>query len=141
MARIILELPAVFSFTTDIPVTINYINYGAHVGNDSMLSILHEARIRLLKSHGFSELNIDGLGLIITDVAVVYKAEAYQGDNLEVRIAVQDPNKYGCDFFYQVIHKDSGKEIARAKTGCVFFDYNAKKVSEAPKSFKDLFFN
>ncbi len=55
MARIKLELPEHFEFTTRIPIRITDINYGGHAGNDSMLSIIHEARVQFLKHYDFEE--------------------------------------------------------------------------------------
>ena len=46
MARVKLELPAQFNFRTNIPIRIQDLNYGNHVGNDAILSIMHEARLR-----------------------------------------------------------------------------------------------
>ena len=48
MARIKLTLPENFNFSTNIEVRITDINYGGHLGNDSVLEIIHEARIRML---------------------------------------------------------------------------------------------
>lgn len=63
MARLTLELPEHFAFYTEITVSIRDINYGGHLGNDAVLGLAHEARLRYLKSLGFSELDIGGLGL------------------------------------------------------------------------------
>ncbi|MFZ0610783.1 MAG: thioesterase family protein [Desulfobacterales bacterium] len=135
MARIAIPLPEVFSFTTDIQVRIGDINYGNHLGNDALLSLVHEARVRFLQSLGFSELNIAGSGLMLTDAAIVYKSQAFYGDLLTVFMAVGDFNKYGCDFFYKVTQKTSGKEVAHAKTGAVFFDYSHQKMVAVPAAF------
>ena len=132
MARIKIELPETFLFSTEIPVRIGDINYGNHLGNDAVLSIIHEARLRFLTSQGLSELNIGGLGLIITDAAIVYKSEAFYGDILIVEVGLGDFNKYGCDFFYRLLNQKTGAEIAIAKTGIVFFDYNTRKVRSRP---------
>ena len=51
-------------------VRISDINYGNHLGNDSLVSIIHEARILWLKSLNYTELNIEGTGLIMSDLAV-----------------------------------------------------------------------
>ena len=40
MNRVSLHLPENFSFSTEIPIRITDVNYGGHVGNDSILSIL-----------------------------------------------------------------------------------------------------
>ncbi|MEN8691464.1 MAG: thioesterase family protein [Desulfobacterales bacterium] len=135
MARIELNLPKTFAFSTDVRVRISDINYGNHLGNDALLSLVHEARLQFLQSRGFSELDIDGCGLILTDAVIVYKSQGFHGDLLTILAAVGDFNKYGCDFFYKVIRKNGGKEVARAKTGIVFFDYNRQKMVPVPAAF------
>ena len=135
MARIELNLPKTFAFSTDVRVRISDINYGNHLGNDALLSLVHEARMQFLQSRGFSELDIDGCGLILTDAVIVYKSQGFHGDLLTILAAVGDFNKYGCDFFYKVIRKNGGKEVARAKTGVVFFDYNRQKMVPVPAAF------
>ena len=139
MARIELNLPDDFSFSTDVRVRISDINYGNHLGNDALLSLVHEARLQFLQSRGFSELDIDGCGLILTDAVILYKSQGFHGDLLSILAAVGDFNKYGCDFFFKVIQKNSGKEVARAKTGIVFFDYNRQKMAPVPAAFLDAF--
>lgn len=139
MARIKLDLPEKFDFSTEIRVRINDINYGGHLGHDSVLTLTHEARVRLLSSYGFTEGNIDGPGLIVSDAVIVYKSEAFYGEILLIEIAVLDFSQYGCDFVYKLTQKENGKEVARAKTGIVFFDYEKRKVAPVPEKFKSLF--
>ena len=139
MARSELKLPDDFSFSTDVRVRISDINYGNHLGNDALLSLVHEARLQFLQSRGFSELDIDGCGLILTDAVILYKSQGFHGDLLTILAAVGDFNKYGCDFFFKIIQKNSGKELARAKTGIVFFDYNRQKMASVPAAFLDAF--
>ena len=67
------------------------------------------------------------LGFIMVDVAIEYKGEAFYGDVLHVQLGVADPSKYGFDVAYH-IHNQTGKEIARAKTGMLCFDYNTHKL-------------
>ena len=66
MARIKIDLPEKFSFTTSIPVRITDINYGDHVGNDTILSLLHEARVQFLKTFGYKEMEFEGVGMIMS---------------------------------------------------------------------------
>ena len=88
MARLNLTLPEKILATIKIPVRINDINYGNHLGNHSLVSILHEARMQWLSGGGFSELDIKGSGLIMTELAVEYKAESFYGDVLSIAISV-----------------------------------------------------
>ncbi|MGB5062133.1 MAG: thioesterase family protein [Candidatus Competibacter sp.] len=139
MARIKLDLPADFPFATELRVRVTDINYGGHMGNDSLLGLLHEARVRFLAHFGLKELDIFGLGLIMADSVIVYKSEAFPGEVLKIAVTVVDFNKYGCDFAYRVTERASGREVARAKTGVVFFDYQKRAVQPVPQSFLDLF--
>ncbi len=136
MARIKIELPEEFLFSTEIKVRITDLNYGGHLGNDKMLTLLHEARVDFIHHLGFEgELNIGGLGIIVTDAVIVYKSEVFHNDLLKIEVGIGDFNKYGCDLFYRVTNVDSGKEVARAKTGIAFFNYETRKIAEVPEEF------
>ena len=139
MARIKLDLPADFPFATELRVRITDVNYGGHMGNDALLGLLHEARVRFLAHYQLSELNIHGCGIIMADSVIVYKSEAFPGELLSIAVAVTDFNRYGCDFVYRVTEKTSQREVARAKTGIVFFDYQRRAVQRVPQPFLDLF--
>ena len=103
MARVKLVLPKQFSFSTDIQVRISDINYGNHLGNDALLALVHEARLQCLKAHGFSEMDIGGRGLMLTDAVIIYKSQGFHGDVLTINVAAADFNKYGCDFIFKII--------------------------------------
>ena len=138
MARVKIEIPKEFIFKTEIPIRINDINYGGHLGNDAVLSIAHEARLRFLKHHSFTELNVGGAGIIMVDAAVQYKAEGLHGDIILIEIAVTDITAVGCDFVYRCTNKNTGTVIAIVKTGIVFYDYNKKKIVSFPEKFRAI---
>lgn len=135
MARVKLDLPDCFSFSTELDVRVSDINYGNHVGNDRMVSLLHEARLRFMREHDFGEFNIAGLGIMVTDVVVSFMAESFVGEDLTIRVGLYDFNKYGCDVAYQVENHAADKIVAKAKTGIVFFDYDERKIARIPKAF------
>ncbi len=138
MGRIRIQLPKQFSFQTDLEIRISDINYGNHLGNDAVLRLLHEARIRYLRQYGYTESNICGVGLMIADAAVVYKSQGYHGDPLQIEVAAAEPSRYGCQIYYRITNQATGKEVARAKTGIVFFDYVRNKLAELPEEFKGI---
>jgi 4-hydroxybenzoyl-CoA thioesterase len=139
MSRVKLILPNHINYSTEIGIRIGDINYGGHLGNDSVLSLLHEARIRFLKSNGFSEVNVDGVGIILIDSVIIYSSEGYQGDRLRINVSVNGISNNGCDIFYRLVNTENKKEIAKAKTGIAFFDYKTKEIARTPKLFVDLF--
>jgi len=132
-----LELPKTFTFSTEIPVQVTDINYAGHLGNDKVLSYIHEARVRFLKKFGFTELDVDGTGTIMVHATIIYKAEAFHGDILKIEVAPGNFHKLGCDFFYRLTNAKTGKEVARAKTSLIFFDYEKQKMVSMPKKFKE----
>ena len=136
MPRVHLDLPDDFIYSIDIPLRTGDINYGGHLGHDSVLSLAQEARASMLLQYGYIEGNIEGPGIIISDAVLVYKSEGFYGDVLEIKIAVGDWSKSGCDFYYLLLNKQTSKEVARVKTGVVFFDYEIHKVVSVPKVFK-----
>ena len=141
MQRIKIDLPDSFQFSTIIPVRITDINYGGHVGNDSILSIIHEARLQFFKSFGFSEMDIGGAGTIMRDVAIEFKNESFYGDNLIVSVATGEFAKVGFDLFYKLEKESGGNKvlIAAAKTGIICYDYEKKKMTAIPEIAKQKF--
>jgi acyl-CoA thioester hydrolase len=140
MARVKLEIPAHKIFTTDIPVRITDINYGNHVGNDALVSIIHEARMQWLSANNYTELNIGGVALIMADLAVEYKAESFYGDKLHIAISIGEITKISFEIFYEISTTRIDKKIliANAKTGMVCFDYDTRKVTSVPEIFKKI---
>lgn len=136
MARVIIELPEHFLFTTDIPIYIGHINYGHHLDNAALIGLLSEARVRFFKSLGYTELDVEGVGIVVADAAMQYKSEAFHGETLVFQITPADFNKYGCDLMWRATDKASGREVARGKTGILFFDYAARRPAPVPEGFR-----
>ncbi len=140
MPRIKIDLPGSFIFSTQIPVRITDLNYGAHLGNDALLGIIHEIRMQFLQHLGYkSELDVAGTSLIMADSAIVYKSEGFYGDIIIAEVAAMDISKYGFDLVYRLSNQQTGKEIALAKTGMVCFNYQTRKVAPMPDALKHQF--
>ena len=134
MARISIDLPATFSFSATIPVRITDLNYGGHVGNDTILSIIHEARVQFLKSFGYTEKDIGGAGLIMSDVVINFKNELFYGNPVIAAVAVKNVSRASFDIVYLLNQGET--IIAEAKTGMVCFDYEKRKVIALPDEVK-----
>ena len=139
MPRIKIDLPTAFHFTTEIPIRISDINYGGHLGNDSVLSILHDARLRMLMEYGWTEMNIEGVSIIMSDSVILYKSQAFYGESLRIQIAVKDFSNFGCDIYYLVRERESGRVVVQAKTGIAFFNYEERKLSPVHEKFQKQF--
>jgi acyl-CoA thioesterase FadM len=133
MARVKIKFPLENQlFSCTISVRITDINYGNHLGNDSVLSIIHEARMQMLQHYGFTELNAGGNSLIMGDVMIAFRGEAFYGDVLTVKVYAEEVTERSFDLLYHIGTVRSGQtiEIAHAKTGMVCFDYHTRKVAE-----------
>jgi len=135
MERIKIDGPERYGFTCMIPVRITDLNYGGHVGNDTVLSLVHEARMQFLASMGYTELQFDGTGMIMADLALEFKSELFYGDVVIASVATGDFSKAGFVLIYKLEKEHAGKRIlvAMAKTGMVCYDYARKKIASVPE--------
>ncbi len=141
MARVKLNFPFHKSvYTAKIPLRITDMNYGNHMGNDALLSVIHEARVQFLAHFGFSELDIGGCGLIMADAMIAYKGEGQYGDILEVEMFAADVAVHSFDLLYRVTaaREQACIVIAHVKTGMICFDYSGKRIAPMPAAFSEL---
>jgi YbgC/YbaW family acyl-CoA thioester hydrolase len=138
MPRLKIELPQKILTSVSIPVRITDINYGNHVGNSSIVEIIHEARVQFLNQHGFTELNIAGTALIMSELSVEFKNESFYNDVLEIKIFSGEMKRVSFELFYEISVKRNGQKIiiAHAKTGMVCYNYETKKVTAVPDELK-----
>jgi len=140
MARLKIELPPTLLSSVQIPVRITDINYGSHVGNNAIVEMIHEARVQFLNQHGFTELNIAGTSLIMSELIVEYKNESFYNDLLQIKIFAGEISRVSFELFYEISTKRSNSTfvIALAKTGMVCYNYTRKKVEAVPAELKSI---
>jgi acyl-CoA thioesterase FadM len=110
------------------------------VGNDAFVSIIHEARMQWLKQYDYTELKIEGIGLIMSDLVIEFKSESFYGDIVEVKLGAGEISRVGFELYYRLFAKRTDENIllANAKTGMVCYDYDAKKVAAIPEKLKTI---
>src|SRR6188768_2298689 len=121
MARIKIKFPEQFSFSTKIPIRITDLNYGGHVGNDTILTLIHEARVQFLKTHGYEELDFEGASLIMSDAGIEFKAELFYGDTITALVLATNFTRIGFELYYKLLRNDN--IVAIAKTGMICYNY------------------
>lgn len=136
MGRIRIDTPDSFSFSCTIPVRITDINYGGHVGNDTLLSLVHEARMQFLAQFGFTEMNLAGTGLIMADAGIEFKKELFYGDQVIASVTAGDFSRIGFDLYYKLEKNTAAGKVlvALAKTGMICYDYSKKKMVAVPEA-------
>ena len=110
------------------------------MGNDTVLSIIHEARIQFLKSLEYTEMQFAGVAMIMADAAIEFKKELFYGDVVIVSITPGEISKVGVDLFYKLEKEipekaETSKKVlvAAAKTGMVCYDYEMKRITTVPQ--------
>lgn len=136
MERIKIKLPVTFNFVYTTQVRITDLNYGNHVGNDTFFSLLQEARMAFLQSKLYSELNIDGVSIVVADAAIEYKKELFYNDTLKIYVTATNFISIGFDLFYKIEVLRDGQYIlsAKAKTGIVTMDYETRTKKQLSKT-------
>lgn len=138
MPRVKVNMPERFLFSMEYPVRFSDLDYAKHLNNVAMVHVLHEARLQFLASLGFTESNIFGLGMVVTDMAVEYRSESFANDVLVVEVGIRQFNRYGCDICFQVTNSALERVVCNAKMGVVFFDFDKHKIALVPPAFKKL---
>jgi len=136
LPRVHIDLPESFTFSTEIVLYLSHMNYAGHLDNAMLLAVVSEARARFFKFLDYTELDVEGVGIVVADAAVQYKSEAFHGEVMVVRMAAADFASKGCDLLWCMNERQTQREVARGKTGIVFYDYAARKVTAVPANFR-----
>ncbi len=129
-------------FQTKLLVRIGDINYGGHLANDKTLLFFHEARIRYFRELGISEGNIgDDISLTQTEAYIKYTGEAFLGDELLIKVYIDDITRARFKVNYEITRTVDEKSIAKGYAVLAGFDYSSKKAKRIPQSFKDQVYN
>ena len=138
MPRLKLEARLVYPFAVEMAVRTTDLNYGGHLGNDRLLSLVHEARVAFLANHQWSELDCTGVSLILGDTAVVYRAEAFAAEVLRFEVAAGEASRSGFRLFYRITRPTDSQLIALVENGMVCFDYETRRVVVLPEAIRSL---
>lgn len=136
MPRIKVSTPDNPRFRMERKVGISDLNYAKHLDSTAMVAILHEARLQMLGDLGLTEGNIYGLGLVVTDFAIEYRAESFANDTLIIDVSVAEFTRYGCDIGFAVNNAALDQIVCKAKVGVVFMDFDKHQLADVPAAFK-----
>jgi acyl-CoA thioesterase FadM len=138
MTRRTIELPDTFHLHFDYRVVYSDINASSHLAADRIMPITIEAQFRFIKSLGYSDATVfEDAGLIMVHSETQYLSESHHDDVLSVAMAIDSLEGKQMEFAFAIKNKAMGKEVARLRSTLLFFDYEAKKVIEAPERFKE----
>jgi acyl-CoA thioester hydrolase len=124
-----------YEFRFSLQVRPQDVNYGGHLGNDNLITLVGAARAFLFHSLGLSELDLGEphIGLIITDMAVNYRGEAFMFDELLIETHIDEFVEKGFRLFHRITRDE--KLIALVETGILAYNYATQKTAPVPATF------
>ena len=122
-----------YKFSIPLSVRAGDLNYGNHVAYYNFLLYFQEARIAYLAQFGYSELDIHGYGMIVSDARCRYKRELFLGDALHVYCKVSDLKPKRFTMHYQIEKQDTICAVGTTENLC--YDYKAKRLTKLPEEF------
>lgn len=135
MPRMPLAAQPDYEFTHSLTVRATDVNHAGHLGNEALLGLVHEARAHFLKQLGFDPMvgAAHKVGLIIADLVVNFKTEAFAYDLLQVDCQIDEIQEKSFRLFHRV--RRGEQVIALVETGMVAYDYTNKKAVPIPDEF------
>jgi acyl-CoA thioester hydrolase len=125
-------------FKARIPIRITDHNYGDHVANNVFVEYLHEGRVQFLASLGYTEKDLEGVALTLSELHMKFAKQAFYPDVLNLDIAVSNIRGTRFDMDYRG-YSESGDLLLIAKTEMAAFDYGSGKPQKLPSKFKERF--
>ena len=137
MPRIKLHEQSRYEFTYLITIQVGHINYRGHLGHDSIVRILDEARAHMFHALGFGEVDLgDGkTGVIAGDTVVNFKSEGFMYETLRVESHVGEISPRRFRLFHRITR--DGQLVALAEVGLLGFDPNTRAMVPIPETFKE----
>ena len=125
-------------FTACISFRITDHNYGDHVANSVFVEYLHEGRVQFLESFGYTEKDVEGVALILSELCVKYTKQAFYPDTLKLDISVANLRPTRFDLYYRG-YNGVGDLLVLAKSEMAGVDYSSGKPIRLPEAFKERF--
>ena len=104
-----------------------------HVNNATYSTYLEQARIVLWRKQAGFELRNAAQrggrreGFILARAEVDFRSQARDGDELEVRLALERFGRTSASYVYEIVDVPTGRLVVAAKTVQVWYDYEAQQ--------------
>ncbi|WP_253449446.1 thioesterase family protein [Halomonas sp. Y3] len=135
MERVRLEFPeTAIVHRQPLTVRVTDMNYGRHLGHDTLVSLLHEARIQALAALGLTEWDLGGYPSVVADLAIQYQSEARWPDALVVETAIPAPEGRAITVYHRVLHAEGGRPVATARLNVLLVDPATGRPEAVPEA-------
>jgi acyl-CoA thioester hydrolase len=114
-------------FIDTAKLRIQDINYAGHLGHVEILHLLHEVRIRYLSHYGVSEEEIFDHALMVKELYVTFKNQAFWGNDIKITMQVK-LDKVRIVFDYAVDNLSLKNQLATAQIIMVLVNKTKKRI-------------
>ncbi|QTF93616.1 thioesterase family protein, partial [Halomonas sp. BM-2019] len=137
MERVRLDFPeAAIVHRHPLTVRVTDMNYGRHLGHDTLVSLLHEARIQAFGALGLTEWDLGGYPSVVADLAVQYQSEARWPDALVVETAMSPLAGRVITVYHRVCHAEGGRPVATARLNMLLVDPASARPVAIPEAVR-----
>ncbi len=139
MERVRIQLPEKTLYTHHFTITSEDINAADHMGNERILVHANAVRIAFYKHFNLIEGDYEnGHGVIVANHTVNYKSEGFLKDEIACEVGINQLTECSFDLVFHFI-KNNEKTLALLRTGCIYYDYNERKIRHLPENFVHTF--
>ena len=126
-----------FAFSIRLDVRFRDCDSQGHVNNAVFFTYLEQCRL-LFWRHMTGGAPNPHARVIVARAECDYRAPAFFGEQLEVRLNVADIGRSSFQLVYEIVNLASGARLAEAKTVMVTYDYGAGKSVPIPAEAREL---
>jgi acyl-CoA thioester hydrolase len=139
MAHVVLVEQEQYAFHYPVRIEPRHLSIGNHLGSDNLIVLASAARADVFHSMGLTEVDLgDGVtGIIIADIVVTFKAEAFLHDEIVVDTDFGAFTGHSFKAFQRIRKGD--KVLAIAETGLVTLNYRSRKIARVPERLRHAF--
>ena len=117
-------------YSEKFKLSIRDINYANHLDHLALLNYLHETRVRFLRSQGYTELDVDGLGsgLVVAELNWNKRAGCCYVDEIEVEVSLVllSPSRL---VIHYTLYKANQVLVATARIRVAFLNMHHKVIA------------
>lgn len=107
-----------------------------HVNNAVYLTYFEEARIAFVTQLGLRGLFTRQQSTVIARAEIDYRAPAFLGDVLDIRVTVGEVRNSSYELLYRITRRQDGTLIATGKTVQVCFNFELNAPTRLPESWR-----
>ncbi|MFN8237156.1 MAG: thioesterase family protein [Chitinophagales bacterium] len=139
MERVRIALPEKILFTTHFFIGNDDINEADHMGNERILVFTNNIRSPFFKQLKLTENDFDKMeGTIVANHSIHYVSEGFLGEEICCDVGITNLSECSFDVVFH-FKKKNGKTLAVVRSGCVYYDYIARKIRALPENFINAF--